>query len=276
MYKRICGINGRTSLGSAAAIRDRHWVFTLYNPSAEEAAGAFLSPQESVEFFVLGREVGEEGIPHLQGYIVLNQKKDLKWVKANIHKTAQWEIMRGTPKQVSDFCKKNGDFVEVGELPDAAGSVGFSELSEDDDSSALERNLKQDLPRILPYLNITAESLESRGALYEPVVKLMKCYHECALSPLILKPCVRIDLIHVIRYRPDMLYDQANLCVLFSLDGCHIVFGFFCVKCLRFGRYIGLQCAQFIFHQEYKRFLVFANVLAKQVPRPLIPNSESS
>ncbi len=35
-----------------------------------------------------------------------------------------------------------------------------------------------------------------------------------------------------------------------------------------FGSYIGLQCAQFIFHQEYKRFLVFTNLLAKQVLHP--------
>lgn len=56
--------------------------------------------------------------------------------------------------------------------------------------SSLEQHLKQDLPRVLGYLNITAESVEMRGALYEPVCNLMKTFHA---------------------YRPDMEYDQASL-----------------------------------------------------------------
>jgi hypothetical protein len=61
---------------------------------------------------------------------------------------------------------------------------------EHEDDFALERELKQDIPRILPHLNITAESLESRGALYEPVVRLIKCYQA---------------------YRPEMSYNQPML-----------------------------------------------------------------
>jgi hypothetical protein len=86
-------------------------------------------------------------------------------------------------------------------------------------AESLEEELKQDIPRILPHLNITAELIESRGALYEPVMKLIKCYQT---------------------HRPDMNYTQPML-------------------------YIALQCAQFLFHQEYQRFLVFTNLLAKQV-----------
>ena len=35
-----------------------------------------------------------------------------------------------------------------------------------------EKNLKDDITRVMPYLNVTAES----GALYEPIVKLVKCF----------------------------------------------------------------------------------------------------
>ena len=99
-------------------------MFTLNNPTAEETVGSFLSNSESIEYFVFGRETGEEGTPHLQGYLQLNKKQTLKWLKKHIHKTAHWEIMRGTPKQASDYCKKDGDFVEVGELPETAAAVG--------------------------------------------------------------------------------------------------------------------------------------------------------
>jgi hypothetical protein len=53
-----------------------------------------------------------------------------------------------------------------------------------------EKKLVEDIPRVLPYLNVTAESLETRGALYEPVVKLVKCFQA---------------------YRPDTPYAQALL-----------------------------------------------------------------
>jgi hypothetical protein len=49
-----------------------------------------------------------------------------------------------------------------------------------------EKKLVEDIPRVMPYLNVTAES----GALYEPVVKLVKCFQA---------------------YRPDMPYAQALL-----------------------------------------------------------------
>ena len=72
----------------------------------------------------------------------------------------------------------------------SAGELQQLSSSDIDDDFALEKELKQDIPRILPHLNITAESLESRGALYEPVVRLMKSYKA---------------------YRPDMLYNQPML-----------------------------------------------------------------
>ncbi len=102
----------------------RHWVFTLNNPTAEETVGSFLSESENIEYFVFGRETGEEGTPHFQGYLQLIKKQTLKWIKKHIHKTAHWEVMRCTPKQASDYCKKDGDFIEVGELPETAAAAG--------------------------------------------------------------------------------------------------------------------------------------------------------
>lgn len=78
----------------------------------------------------------------------------------------------------------------------AGGGGGGSDLQQqngtetEDDFASLENELVKDLPRILPHLKVTAELLETRGALYEPVVKLMKCFQA---------------------YRPDMPYVQAVL-----------------------------------------------------------------
>lgn len=94
----------------------------MNNPNCLENTGSFLP--EDAEYYVFGREVGESGTPHLQGYICLKEKKALAWMKKHIHPHAHWEIARGTPQQASDYCKKDGDFVEVGELPQSNGSAG--------------------------------------------------------------------------------------------------------------------------------------------------------
>lgn len=107
------------------ASRARHWCFTLNNPNSVDSTGIFLP--DDADYYVFGRETAESGTHHLQGYLVLKEKKNMKWLKTHVHKNAHWEIARGTPQQASDYCKKDGDFVEVGDLPmsqAAAGGIG--------------------------------------------------------------------------------------------------------------------------------------------------------
>jgi len=87
-----------------------------------ENTGSFLP--EDAEYYVFGREVGESGTPHLQGYVCLKEKKALSWIKKHIHSGAHWEVMRGTPEQAAEYCKKDGDFVEVGEIPESPQQCG--------------------------------------------------------------------------------------------------------------------------------------------------------
>jgi len=67
-------------------------------------------------YIVCGREVGESGTPHLQGYIYYKTLVSLKQMK-EVHPTAHWEPQRGTPQEASDYCKKDGDFYECGNIP---------------------------------------------------------------------------------------------------------------------------------------------------------------
>ena len=67
-------------------------------------------------YIVCGREVGDSGTPHLQGYIYYKNAVRLSTMK-EVHPTAHWEPQRGTPQQASDYCKKEGDFYECGNIP---------------------------------------------------------------------------------------------------------------------------------------------------------------
>jgi len=98
------------------------WCFTLNNYAAadmdrlRELAG-------SCHYLVFGREVGDSGTPHLQGFVIFSERKRLTSAKSAIGNRAHLELARGTSKQAADYCKKENDFEEFGQLPAAQGTT---------------------------------------------------------------------------------------------------------------------------------------------------------
>ena len=94
----------------------RHWVFTLNNYNDGECEGGWLP---EAEYWVIGKEVGETGTPHLQGYVVFMDRYRLKQITDShpVAKRCHWEPQSkfSTPKQAADYCKKEGAFIEHGE-----------------------------------------------------------------------------------------------------------------------------------------------------------------
>lgn len=96
-------------------VQSKHWCFTINNWTEEDEKdlGA-LEPLTT--YLVVGKESGEEGTPHLQGYLVFEKVHDFSWIKKRLSR-AHIEKARGTPEQASNYCKKEGDFYESGALP---------------------------------------------------------------------------------------------------------------------------------------------------------------
>lgn len=78
----------------------------------------------ATKYFVAGRETGERGTKHLQGYVMFRNQIEFTALKKipRVH----WERRRGTHKQAIDYCKKgegtpdapvNPSVVEWGEEP---------------------------------------------------------------------------------------------------------------------------------------------------------------
>lgn len=95
----------------------KHVCFTINNYTEEDAPLL-----DDWEYLVFGREVGETGTKHMQAYGSLKVKKRLSSISKLLPR-AHIEPMRGTPKQASDYCKKDGDFFEHGELPLSGGQA---------------------------------------------------------------------------------------------------------------------------------------------------------
>lgn len=108
----------------------RAWCFTLNNPSREENESIRdLGHDVRCKYIVCGNEVGESGTPHLQGYMYFVNPRSMSGLKripglARSH----LEPSRGSPKQASDYCKKDGDWWEEGELPSAGRRTDLDDI----------------------------------------------------------------------------------------------------------------------------------------------------
>lgn len=102
-------------------VQGRRWCFTLNNPTGDERQ--FLNDHLSqATYAVVGRERGANlDTPHLQGFVIFATNKRFNAAKRELGERVHLELARGTSQQASDYCKKDGEYEEWGELPTSQG-----------------------------------------------------------------------------------------------------------------------------------------------------------
>nr|WAE42397.1 MAG: replication associated protein [Cressdnaviricota sp.] len=125
--------------------RSRDFCFTLNNYTSDEYDAVLLW---DCKYLVVGKEVGESGTPHLQGFVCFAQAKTLSAVRrlgARFH----WESRKGTHLQASAYCKKDDQaFFEKGDLPLSAVQKGAAEKERWEGAfSAVEEGRLEDVPK---------------------------------------------------------------------------------------------------------------------------------
>jgi len=141
--------------------KNRRWCFTLNNYSVAESerCAAFLVGDRCV-YGVVGRETGEAGTPHLQGFLILTAPQRLSFLRSNLSDRAHYEVARGTSKEASDYCKKDGFFSEFGEVPVEQGRrtdiERFRSWVEDQGCRPSQREIAREFPSLfLRYPKLT-------------------------------------------------------------------------------------------------------------------------
>lgn len=91
----------------------RRYVFTCNNYTDESIA---LLAKVDCKYMIYGKEVGESGTPHLQGYLIF--EKETRIGRAiKLLPGCHVEIALGTTEQAVAYCKKDGEITERGEVP---------------------------------------------------------------------------------------------------------------------------------------------------------------
>lgn len=93
--------------------RSRAWTFTLNNYTPEEE---LKTKEFECAYIVYGRERGEEGTPHLQGYVYLQNPIRLTTLKEWMPR-GHFESAKATSIKNREYCIKQGDFFEKGVIP---------------------------------------------------------------------------------------------------------------------------------------------------------------
>lgn len=89
---------------------------TLNNYTADDVA-MLRTPNNKLRYIIVGHEIGESGTPHLQIYFQLEKQAKKSTI---VNWGGPWARMhlenaRGTDVEASDYCKKEGNFFELGE-----------------------------------------------------------------------------------------------------------------------------------------------------------------
>jgi len=109
------------------APRAKHWCFTLN--SYDSLLDPSLWPH--VTYVIYQEEIGENGTPHLQGYVQFAKTRTLATVRSLDGLVgAHFEIAKGSPEQNKNYCSKDDTRIdgpyEYGEL--AAGQGARSDI----------------------------------------------------------------------------------------------------------------------------------------------------
>jgi len=103
------------------------YCFTLNNYTEDEYANVCRVCENESRYAIIGREVGEQGTPHLQGYVMFTRAYRFATIKDRFLPRCHIEVAAGSTDRNYDYCSKGGDFREFGERP-AKGKRSRDEL----------------------------------------------------------------------------------------------------------------------------------------------------
>lgn len=99
--------------------RSRRWTFTHNNYGDDDIEMWNEIAQDITEHdirrLIIGKEVGEKGTKHLQGYIGFTKAMTFGMIKKRYPKEIHWEVARGDEEQNEGYCSKEDLWIDKGQ-----------------------------------------------------------------------------------------------------------------------------------------------------------------
>lgn len=99
--------------------RAKNWCFTLNNYDEADCA-RLLIQDDKIKYLIYGKERGENGTMHLQGFVSFKDRVSFNVAKSYVSNRCHLEVARNCTQSIT-YCKKENDFYEVGEFTVSIG-----------------------------------------------------------------------------------------------------------------------------------------------------------
>lgn len=122
--------------------RSKRWTITLNNYTNENELRLRSLVGSLLGYLVCGRERGESGTPHLQGYLETTSKISLRSLIRQLDlPRAHLEIARGSLQSNQTYCKKEGDWFELGQPMQQGKRNDLKKIKEKLDAGASQQEI---------------------------------------------------------------------------------------------------------------------------------------
>ncbi len=101
-------------------IKSKRWIFVWNNyPKTAEIALRNFFKDRRARCWIYGKEIGERGTKHIQGYVEFKSDRRFSTLCKLAHGHLHWEKARGTREENADYCAKEGDWYSLGAIEPA-------------------------------------------------------------------------------------------------------------------------------------------------------------
>jgi len=107
-------------------LKARSYSFTINNDTYDDLYVLLLL---DFKYLIIGFEKGDNGTPHIQGYIQFYSARYFNSIKPAFPR-AHLEISRGTSQQNIDYCMKDNNYYEFGHRPTSGGRVTYEQVED--------------------------------------------------------------------------------------------------------------------------------------------------
>lgn len=108
--------------------RFRAWCFTINNPTENDESLVRNLANKNISYLIVGREIGDEGTKHFQGYVYFRNPRAMKGVSKLLPR-AHLKVANGSGIDNKIYCSKEGNILlEIGEPPQQGARTDLKEI----------------------------------------------------------------------------------------------------------------------------------------------------